>query len=301
MTLAIHPRDDDKIYAGQVSFHCTTDGGATWSTSQPGHEDVQSIAVSPTGDAVYVANDGGVQKLDSNGANRQSLNRGLVTMQFYRVAVQGNVAVGNADHMGVRGTTDLDAAQPTWERASAGASTYGNNGLENDFVFDDPRTDGRFFLSFEDRHLLRLLYPGTSSTRGLLQFSPQSTALQPFTKVWSNSVVNNQLNYAVGTIAVDPRKDSEIILTAIHVTRKHAVRNRHVPELQRATHRGAVHSMYGISAAGGSGGERVLHEPGDGHGFVYHGLRSRLFARRQYRVQPTRARACVRPPMRMVG
>lgn len=216
--IAIHPTNPKLFVVGQDRMFLTRDSGSTWIPVEAGHEDIQSLAFSNDGAVLYVANDGGVYRLSVPALELKSLNRGLATMQFYRVGVQGNVAVGNADHQGLRGTTDLDSTVPKWERANDGDSGYGRNGLENNFVTADPKTKGRFFVTYGD-DLLRLRYPSTGSLEDLLAFNPPAVALNPFTLRSDQPELFNRLNYAVNTLAVDPRVESNTILVSAFETK----------------------------------------------------------------------------------
>ncbi|MEZ4416131.1 MAG: hypothetical protein R3E10_10250 [Gemmatimonadota bacterium] len=214
--VAISPTDTAVLAAGQVTLFLSTDGGATWDTTGAGHEDMQALTFAPNDSVLYVANDGGVWSVSRGRAAPLSLNRNLTTLQFYRAAKSGSRVVGNADHQGIRGTRDVEADPPVWERATAGASGYGNNGLENDFVFGDPTVPGRFYVAFADRDVLRLRYPLTGATQDLLQMNAQAAAVRPFTMRTRNRAVDNQLNYPVGTVAADPRPGGAGLLLATH-------------------------------------------------------------------------------------
>jgi len=219
--VAVHPTNPDVIAVGQTALFISENGGSSWTQVGAGHEDMQSLAFSPDGDRLYVANDGGVFFRTLGTADdivdeaTVSLNTRLTTMQFYRVGVQGNIAVGDADHQGIRGTANLNAETPLWEYATRKSSGYGNNALENNFVTADPNRRGRFFVDFND-DLLRLKYPRTPSTEDLLAFNNPAVPLRPFTRISSSPAETNQLNYAVGTVAVDPRANSTTILASVH-------------------------------------------------------------------------------------
>jgi photosystem II stability/assembly factor-like uncharacterized protein len=214
--IAIHPTNPETLVAGQADLFLSADGGSTWVRLPKGHEDIQSLAFSPRGDQLYIANDGGVFQVSLGDNKIIDLNKKLTTMQFYRVGINGPVAVGNADHQGIRGTSNLNADPPVWTRATSSSSKFGVNGLENDFVFADPKKPKRFFVGFGERFLLRLQFPLTAGSQDLLPFHSPATPLQPFTRITNNNSVNNQLNYPVGTVAFDPRKGANIILTAAH-------------------------------------------------------------------------------------
>ena len=214
--VAVHPTDPNTIVAGQVALFLSRDGGATWAPLPTGHEDIQSLAFSHDGSSLFIADDGGVFQLPLDSGRLTDLNTNLATAQFFRVGLNGRVAVGDADHQGIRGTRDIEAATVRWERATESASGFGNDGLENDFVSADPKTAGRFFVQFAAQHLLRLNFPQVSAA-DLLPLNPPGTPLQPFTTFTNDNPVFNQLNYPVGTVAVDPRAKSSTMLVSVHV------------------------------------------------------------------------------------
>jgi photosystem II stability/assembly factor-like uncharacterized protein len=217
--IAIHPTDTATIVVGQIGLFSTKDGGATWSSVNSGHEDIQSLVFSRSGNRLFLSNDGGVFSSLLNGTNATALTARLATMQFYRVGLNGNVAVGNADHQGIHGTTNVGAMNVRWTRATPFGNGFGNNGLENDFVFPDAANAGRFFIAFQSQFLLRLRFPSVNAEQDLLPMDPPATPLQPFTtRGGNNAAMNqlNQLNYAVGTLAIDPRPGANVILTAAH-------------------------------------------------------------------------------------
>jgi len=256
--IAISPVNRDLIVAGQVELFVSTTGGrerpcpplsgalsrpacdSVWMAAKARHEDMQSLAFSPDGAALYIANDGGVFRhaipfplLPAFPAipttfptgSPAGLNTKLTTAQFYRAAMSGNVVVANADHQGIRGTADIEASSVIWQRATPDESGFGRTGLENDFVSGDSSTPNRFFVLFHDLHLLRLKYPPVDETpaENLLPINPTDTPLRPYEM---NSTPNtrakyNQLNYPVGTIAVDPRAGKSgkyIVLASVHVS-----------------------------------------------------------------------------------
>ncbi|MBI3271062.1 MAG: hypothetical protein HYZ53_18810 [Planctomycetes bacterium] len=229
--VAISPADRNVIAVGQAPLFISRSGGQpgangadAWAKAKSGHEDIQSLAFSRDGASLFIANDGGVFKLPmpSGSAALKDLNNGLATAQFYRVALNGRVAIGNPDHQGILGTRDIEPSppesQPEWEVAYPPGNGFGNHNLENDFVSADPKTPGRFFVQYESEHLLRLKFPRTSGgTQDLLPLNDTTIPLRPFTGIRNNNPVFNQLNYAVGTVAVDPRERTNTILVAVNV------------------------------------------------------------------------------------
>lgn len=221
--IAINPVDPNMILAGQEELVFSTNGGNTWTSvstaAKIGHEDLQEIVFTPKGEKIFIANDGGVYEFDIRGGNAKPMNKNLSTMQFYRVGIHGNNAVGNADHQGIKGTENLNDPNPSWSTATPANNGYGNNGLENDFVYADVKNANRFFVLFQSRDLLRLNHP-KRNPNDLLVFSDTFPLLTPFiTYTYNNNDSNakyNQLNYPVNTFAVDPRQHSNTMLVSAH-------------------------------------------------------------------------------------
>lgn len=228
--IAVSPQSAQHLAAGQAAlFFSAVGGGGTaggdWQPLDAGHEDVQSLLFSRDGSVLFVGHDGGVSRLckaagsvASYVACAPSVLDGWATSQFYRAALNGRALVGNVDHQGIWGTSDIQARPVRWRRASRQSSGFGNNALENDFVSADPDVAGRFYVQFNNEHLLRLRFPPEVDA-DLLPLNAPNTPLRPFTLITGDSVANiyNQLNYGLGTVAIDRRPSSESLLVSVHV------------------------------------------------------------------------------------
>jgi photosystem II stability/assembly factor-like uncharacterized protein len=222
--VAIDPADNDVIAAGQAALFLTQDGGQNWIPITGTHEDIQSLAFSPHGESLFIATDGGVFKLSLPSHQASSLNVQLATAQFFRVGLNGPVAVGDADHQGIWGSRNIEASPVHWERATRRDSGFGNDGLENDFVSSDPTAANRFLVAFDSQtpvHLLRLRFPGVGTSEDLLTLNPPANPLRPFSRRLEPRAAVNQLNYPVGTVAFDPRPGSHIMLVSVHIDPDH--------------------------------------------------------------------------------
>lgn len=235
--VAIHPNDSKMLFVGMDKLGFSRNQGEDWSNIYPGHEDLMDIKF--INDDVLVANDGGIFKLrkgpnnpydfkNSSGNLLQPfpLNNGLNTYQFYRTAVNGNIAVGNADHNGIKFTQNLNSESPIWENVNARNRGYGNNGLENDFIQKDIKNPNRVFVAYRDRSLVRLNIPYSSSiSNDITEFHDSIMPVRPFTRFVDDSICNkngiefkncnqyyNNLNYAIGTFAQDPKEGSSTML-----------------------------------------------------------------------------------------
>jgi len=225
--VAIDPDNSKKLFVGMDKLGFSNDMDNSWYNIYPGHEDLHDIKF--VNNDILVANDGGVFKLNkgidysfknSKGelTRPTSLNTGLNTYQFYRVAINGNTAVGNADHNGIKFTENLNSENPNWKDVYS--SGYGNNGLENDFVYKDIKNPNRYFVQFQAMNLLRLNIPYSAQNQGndLFVFHNPNTDLNPYMRIQGGALNQqfNNLNYPIGTIAQDPRSSSNTMLIASH-------------------------------------------------------------------------------------
>ncbi len=225
--IAVDPENSDRIVTGVNWYNYSDDGGLTWVRDSEGcHEDPHHILFN--GEDILMATDGGIYSVDISAEGTvqcNDLNNGLATYQFYRVGVNNNNAVGNIDHNGIKYTRNLNDTKPTWENVTR--SGYGNNGLENDFVYKDIKDPDRFFVLFQSQDLLRLKLPYDANSNDLYVLSDPNNFLNPFSG-YSNSRActkngvsytncnqfYNGLNYPLGTIAQDPRPESNTMLAS---------------------------------------------------------------------------------------
>ena len=235
--VAIDPDSSDIIFVGMDHLEYSDDGGLSFTRVHYTHEDYHHIIYN--NNDVLVANDGGVYLFRKNegGSFRNNngklvrpipLNRGFNTYQFYRMAVSGNTAVGNADHNGIKFTENLNRGNPVWNGVNG--SGYGNNSLENDFIHKDIKESNRSFVAFLDRSLLRLNIPYSSErSNDMTEYHDSTISVRPFTRFVDASSCTkngiyyqncnqyyNGLNYAIGTLAQDPREHSNTMLLSAH-------------------------------------------------------------------------------------
>jgi photosystem II stability/assembly factor-like uncharacterized protein len=68
--LWVDPADKNHLFSGDVSLRQSFDGGQTWSNSGSVHADQHAMSWDPNvANRVYLGNDGGIYRSDSNGAN----------------------------------------------------------------------------------------------------------------------------------------------------------------------------------------------------------------------------------------
>jgi len=95
LCIAIDPVDSDHVFIGNIELHETTNGSVfspvrPFGTNANGslvHPDYHKFAFAPSDpDYFYIACDGGIYKSTDAGQTATSLNLGLETIQFYRIA-----------------------------------------------------------------------------------------------------------------------------------------------------------------------------------------------------------------------
>jgi photosystem II stability/assembly factor-like uncharacterized protein len=105
------PTSATTVYAGGLDLWKSTDGGATWtkksrwdldpSSSRYVHADIHALVFSGT--KLLIGDDGGVQRTANAASTFSSLNTGIVTRQYYSVAVSSvdrNLVIGGAQDNG---------------------------------------------------------------------------------------------------------------------------------------------------------------------------------------------------------
>ncbi len=89
--ITVSPTDPDKVVAGGVWYIRSTNGGIGWNEQNPyeqaglPHVDVHDLQWQ--GSTLWVANDGGVWKSENGGLTWTDCNSGLITRQYYGIAI----------------------------------------------------------------------------------------------------------------------------------------------------------------------------------------------------------------------
>ena len=88
-TIVVSPTDQNIVIAGGVTYIRSTDGGSSWGrptfTGSSVHVDVHDLRY--RGSTLYIANDGGIWSSPDNGQTAVDRNAGLVTRQYYGLAL----------------------------------------------------------------------------------------------------------------------------------------------------------------------------------------------------------------------
>src|SRR6185503_18869728 len=88
-TIVVSPSDQNIVLAGGTTYVRSTDGGSTWGrpsfTGSAVHVDAHDLRY--RGSTLYIANDGGIWSSPDNGQTAVARNDGLVTRQYYGMAI----------------------------------------------------------------------------------------------------------------------------------------------------------------------------------------------------------------------
>jgi photosystem II stability/assembly factor-like uncharacterized protein len=153
--IAVDPKDENHVFVGNVKIHETTNGSlfTTAPRFNSVHDDHHQVMYAPSNpDYMYFVNDGGVYKSVNGGLNLLSVNNGMTTFQFYRVAsspFDSLTVIGGAQDSGVM--ISFDGGQ-TWTLLVVA------DGTESFFDYADPSivytsgNNGALFKSMNGGH-----------------------------------------------------------------------------------------------------------------------------------------------------
>lgn len=173
LCIAVDPVNPNKVLVGNVEIHHTNDGanfsplrqkGGTTAFQSVAHVDYHVIQFAPSDpNIIYVGTDGGVYRSVDNGNNWNSINNGLSTLQYYRIAshpTDPNILLGGFQD---NGNAKADnAAETYWN------STTGGDGMECFFNYEDPtiyyasNQNGTYFIFYtenDSQHTEQLVIP----------------------------------------------------------------------------------------------------------------------------------------------
>src|SRR4029079_7379418 len=127
--LYVDPVNKNHLFKTDVSLRVSTDGGTTWSNSSGPHADQHGMAWDPNvPNRVYLGNDGGVYRSDTNGASNSWVHgTNIAWLQEYHVAVAqtrpNRIAIGLQDNGSNRNWTNVNDAVA--DPAAANWTSYG--------------------------------------------------------------------------------------------------------------------------------------------------------------------------------
>jgi photosystem II stability/assembly factor-like uncharacterized protein len=157
-TIVVSPTDPNIVIAGGVYYARTMDGGATWSfpfTGSSPHVDVHDLRYHPVTRMLWIANDGGIWTSTDNATTALNRNAGLVTRQYYAMAmdrVNRNRILGGTQDNGTNFRSD--AGGTNW------SSFSGGDGFQ---CFLNPDVPGVAFSTYQYAEVLRAKNAGSVS------------------------------------------------------------------------------------------------------------------------------------------
>ncbi|MEW6206832.1 MAG: hypothetical protein AB1631_00590 [Acidobacteriota bacterium] len=124
--LTVSPSNPDIVIAGGVDYVRTTDGGASWDRPPFGEGGIHVDAVDMEfrGSTLWIANDGGLWSSQNNGDTTVAHNDGLVTRQFYTMALDQT----NTDRM-LAGSQDNGTSMRR-EPSTTWSDVFGGDGFD---------------------------------------------------------------------------------------------------------------------------------------------------------------------------
>ena len=166
LCIAVNPSNANHVFTGNIELHQTTDGtnfsvkripGGTGAWDCPSHVDLHRIVFAPSNNnVVYIACDGGIYKSTDGGNNWSSANKGITTIQFYRIAShpsKHDTLVGGAQDNGNFRT--LNGGATAWSFVTTG------DGME---CFFDHSTPNVVYLSTQNTSLYKSTDYGATVT-----------------------------------------------------------------------------------------------------------------------------------------
>ena len=131
------PQSPDTVYALNVGFHKSIDGGRTWSALRPPHGDNHDMWIAPDNPQRMIESNDGGANISNDGGRTWSSIMNQPTAQFYRVALDNDFPYN------VYGAQQDNSPVRTASRTAGGGITeqdwYDVGGGESGWIAPDPR------------------------------------------------------------------------------------------------------------------------------------------------------------------
>lgn len=136
LCIAVNPSNANQVMIGAVRVNYSTNGGTSWTTTDPGHTDHHKLLFANGAGRIYLGQDSGLYYETTIGGSWSKLNTGRGTMEYYDLDVHptnpGILAAGAQDN----------ATQVRNGTNSPYINVIGGDGFRTAFN----RTTGSFFL-----------------------------------------------------------------------------------------------------------------------------------------------------------
>ncbi|MCX6225596.1 MAG: hypothetical protein NTV01_12735, partial [Bacteroidia bacterium] len=166
LCIAVDPVNPNHVLVGNVEIHRTTDG-STFAPVRPfgsdfsgglSHEDYHKLVYAPSNpNILYIGNDGGIFKSTDKGYTASPQNKGLSTLQFYRIASHPTNPLIFMGGMQDNGTAQTKDKGTTWNIFISG------DGYE--CFYDRVNPDNVLYGSYMYGLLCKSVNGGSSLTR----------------------------------------------------------------------------------------------------------------------------------------